>query len=257
MRIRSHPFPDAAALPHSLWDDDRSLKAHPAYRQAKAGEKDAAIDLVWDLAIEFLSGLQSKLPLELSYVAPYAREATGDNAIPLMLASACAEILHGEVETEIVQASRVFHTGAKAMERLLLRPQFDGPVTAGTAYVLVDDVICLGGTLAELADYIQAGGGQVAAVVTLVNAGRIKRLKPETLVIRLLREKFPDAIQHTFGIDPGALTANEASYLSGFRTADELRNRATKAAEEINIRLRAKGFQLEAQPAPLSQEGGP
>jgi hypothetical protein len=243
MRIRSHPFPDAAALPHSLWDDDRSLKAHPAYRQAKAGEKDAAIDLVWDLAIEFLSGLQSKLPLELSYVAPYAREATGDNAIPLMLASACAEILHGEVETEIVQASRVFHTGAKAMERLLLRPQFDGPVTAGTAYVLVDDVICLGGTLAELADYIQAGGGQVAAVVTLV--------------MRLLREMFPDAIQHTFGIDPGALTANEASYLSGFRTADELRNRATKAAEEINLRLRAKGFQLEAQPAPLSQEGGP
>jgi hypothetical protein len=243
MRIRSHPFPDAAALPHSLWDDDRSLKAHPAYRQAKAGEKDAAIDLVWDLAIEFLSGLQSKLPLELSYVAPYAREATGDNAIPLMLASACAEILHGEVETEIVQASRVFHTGAKAMERLLLHPQFDGPVTAGTAYVLVDDVICLGGTLAELADYIQAGGGQVAAVVTLV--------------MRLLREMFPDAIQHTFGIDPGALTANEASYLSGFRTADELRNRATKAAEEINLRLRAKGFQLEAQPAPLSQEGGP
>ena len=82
------------------------------------------------MAIEFLSGLQAKLPLELNYVAPYAREATGDNAIPLMLASACAEILHGEVETEIVQASRVFHTGAKAMERLLLRPQFDGPVAA-------------------------------------------------------------------------------------------------------------------------------
>ena len=166
-------------------------------------------------------------------------------------------LLQETAVANIVQASRVFHTGAKAMERLLLRPQFDGPVTAGTAYVLVDDVICLGGTLAELADYIQAGGGQVAAVVTLVNAGRIKRLKPETLVIRLLREKFPDAIQHTFGIDPGALTANEASYLSGFRTADELRNRATKAAEEINLRLRAKGFQLEAQPAPLSQEGGP
>jgi hypothetical protein len=62
--------------------------------------------------------------------------------------------------------------------------------------------------------------------------------------------------QHqTFGIDPGALSANEASYLSGFRTADELRNRAAKAAEEIDLHLRAKGFQLEAQPAPLNQEG--
>ncbi len=68
-------------------------------------------------------------------------------------------------------------------------------------------------------------------------------------------ERLPDAIQHPFGIDPGALTAKEASYLSGFRTADELRNRAAKAAEEIDLRLRAKGFQLEARPAPLSQEG--
>ena len=60
---------------------------------------------------------------------------------------------------------------------------------------------------------------------------------------------------HTFGIDPGALTANEASTLSDFRTADELRNRAAKAAEENDRRLRAKGFQLEARPAPLNQEG--
>jgi hypothetical protein len=62
---------------------------------------------------------------------------------------------------------------------------------------------------------------------------------------------------HPLGIDPGALTANEANSLSGFRTADELRNRAAQAAEEINLRLRAKGFQLEAQPAPLKQEGEP
>jgi hypothetical protein len=83
-----------------------------------------------EFAIDFLSDLQAKLPLDLTYVASYAREATGDNAIPLMLASACATILQGEVETEIVQSSSVFHTGAKAMERLLLRPQFDGPVWA-------------------------------------------------------------------------------------------------------------------------------
>ena len=75
------------------------------------------------------------------------------------------------------------------------------------------------------------------------------------LEARRSAESFPDAIHHTFGIDPGALTANEASYLSGFRSADELRNRATKAAEESDLHLRAKGFQLEAQPAPLNQEG--
>lgn len=43
MRIRSQPFPDSAALPYWLCDDDHALKAHPAYRQAKAGEQDAAM----------------------------------------------------------------------------------------------------------------------------------------------------------------------------------------------------------------------
>lgn len=75
-----------------------------------------------------------------------------------------------------------------------------------------------------------------------------------TLVTPHSFERFPDTIQHTFGIDPGAIRANEASYLSGFRTADDLRNRAAKAAKEIDLRLRAKGFQLEACPAPLNQE---
>jgi hypothetical protein len=67
----------------------------------------------------------------------------------------------------------------------------------------------------------------------------------------------PPGQHHTFGNDPAALTANEARYHSGFRTADELRNRAAKAAEEIDLRLRAKGFQLEAQPAPLNLEVEP
>ena len=255
MGVRRHPFPVEAATPLSLWDSDQPLKAHSLYRQAKAGDRGAAIDLTWELAVDFLSSLTNQLSPGLTYVAPYAREATGDNAIPLMLASACAVILKGQVETEIVQASRVFHTGARPMERLLLRPRFDGAGVAGTAYVLVDDVTCLGGTLAELADHIQRHGGRVAAVVTLVNAGRLKPLRPEIRVINRLRARFPDAIRNTFGIDPGALTANEASYLHGFRTADQLRNRAVKAAEEIHLRLRTKGVQLEAQPAPLGQEG--
>ena len=65
----------------------------------------------------------------------------------------------------------------------------------------------------------------------------------------------PHEQRPTCAIYPESLTANEASYLSGFRTADELRNRGAKAAEEIDLRLRAKGFQLEAQPAPMNQKG--
>lgn len=73
-----------------------------------------------------------------------------------------------------------------------------------------------------------------------------------TLVVSRLRERFPDAIQQTFGCVRGALTATESTHLHGFRTPDEFRNRAAKVAKESDLLLRAKGFQLEAQPAPLS-----
>jgi hypothetical protein len=39
----------------------------------------------------------------------------------------------------------VFHTGADPMERMCLRPEFDGHVIAGGRYVLVDDVTSMGG----------------------------------------------------------------------------------------------------------------
>ena len=65
----------------------------------------------------------------------------------------------------------------------------------------------------------------------------------------------PHGQRPTFRIAPSTLTATEASYLSGFRTADELRDRAAKAAKENDLRLRAKGFQLEDPSAPLIQEG--
>jgi hypothetical protein len=39
-----------------------------------------------------------------------------------------------------------------------------------------------------------------------------------------------------------ALTANEATYLIGFRSTDEIRNRLAKARQETDRRLRSKGI---------------
>ena len=128
------------------------------------------------------------------------------------------------------------------MERLALRPVFDGPVQAGKKYILVDDVVSLGGTLAELAHYVQSKGGVVAGVVVMVNAGRQKSLKPHRKTLKILKERFANEIIEIFGIHVEALTANEAQYLVGFRSADEIRNRLLKAKQEVDIRLRSKGI---------------
>jgi hypothetical protein len=57
-----------------------------------------------------------------------------------------------------------------------------------------------------------------------------------------LKQRYANEIIEIFGIHVDALTANEAQYLVGFRTADEIRNRLIKAKQEVDIRLRSKGI---------------
>ena len=61
-------------------------------------------------------------------------------------------------------------------------------------------------------------------------------------VIAALEKRYGDAIREIFGIDPATLTAEEARYLIGFRSADEIRNRSLAAKQETDRRLRAKGI---------------
>lgn len=238
---RVHGWPKAIE-PLALFAKDQPLKAHTAYVRAKAGDEAAALDLLLDLAVAWLYQQRARFAPRLWYVAPHAQEATGDNAIPQTLAAMCAAVWGGTVENAIVQSDRVYHTGADAMERMATRAQFVGKVQPSARYVLVDDVTSLGGTLAELANYIQCGGGIIQDVVVLVNAGRNPALVPLPKNVQLLNRRFGNEIFNIFGIKPEALTANEAQYLVGFRSIDEIRNRLAAARQEIYRRLCAKGI---------------
>jgi hypothetical protein len=50
-------------------------------------------------------------------------------------------------------------------------------------------------------------------------------------VINKIEKRFSNELTEIFGIVPAALTANEANYLVGFRSADEIRNRIAKAQQ--------------------------
>lgn len=238
-RIYSLP---ASSKHYHCFERDSCIKSHSQYTAAKAGNEAAAIQLIEELSVSFLRQLTDKFPKGCTFVSPYAKEATGDNAIPLILSLYCAELFSGISETDIVQLQRVFHTGADPMERLITRPSFEGKVVAGEKYILVDDVTSMGGTLAELSNYIQLNGGEVLGTLVMVNAGRIKNFTPLSKHIKLLQERFGDEIKRLFGIHTQALTANEASYLVGFRSLDEIRNRRAKAEKEIHLRLLSKGY---------------
>jgi hypothetical protein len=238
---REFAVPVDAFILH-LFDDDSVLKSFDGYVLAKAGDKEAALSLIGRNVLPWLVSIKHRLPCDAVYVAPFAKEATGDNAIPQILADACAIVSGGEVDMGIVQTTRVFHTGADPMERLMTRPMFEGEVVRDQSYVLVDDVTTMGGTLAELSNYIQANGGKILGIVVIVNAGRDKKFTPSKRIIGLLNERFGDEIKRIFGIALPALTVNEANYLVGFRSIDEIRNRCFKARKEIDLRLRSKGI---------------
>ena len=108
---RIYPLPTDAMHFH-LYTSDVEIKVHPSYAAGKAGDPDAALQLIEDLAFDFLYSLQGRFPEGTIFVSPFAREASGDNALPLILSLMAAEILDGESETDIVQLQRVFHTGA-------------------------------------------------------------------------------------------------------------------------------------------------
>jgi hypothetical protein len=99
--------------------------------------------------------------------------------------------------------------------------------------------------------YRDAKSGNIAAAVELVadlglelsNAGRLKNLRPQPKILRQIIARHELEIEKTLRIAPCALTANEADYLIGFRTADEIRNRLAKARKETDLRLLSKGIE--------------
>jgi len=90
--------------------------------------------------------------------------------------------------------------------------------------------------------YIQRNGGVVQHLAVIVNAGRNKSLRPDAKTLKTLKQGYANEIIEIFGIHIDALTANEAQYLVGFRSADEIRNRLLKAQQEVDLRLRSKGI---------------
>ncbi len=83
-------------------------------------------------------------------VSAHAYEREGVNAIPEALADALGRQLGWPVDSEVVQSNIVAHTGAGGFERLARQASFDGVIEPGRSYVLVDDFVGMGGTLANL-----------------------------------------------------------------------------------------------------------
>lgn len=219
-------FPDV--LIHA---NETEVKQHPAYPAAKSGDGQAALVLVSDTMNEVknleLAGLLHQHQPTL--VSAHAYERDGVNAIPEIFADELSKALGWPVDAGVLQTNVVAHTGADGFTRLARQAEFAGAIQSGCEYVLVDDFVGMGGTLANLKGYIESQGGVVLAAVTLTGKPHSAKLAPTAQRLQELRLQHGKELEqwwiNRFAHGFDALTESEARYLARTPSADTIRNR--------------------------------
>ena len=164
---------------------ESETKWHPSYADAKAGDAVAAAhlvrDLVGDTAIATVHALIARVSEDGAPVlaSASAYERWGVNAIPAAMAELLSERLAAPFRTSVVQTNVVGHTGADGYGRLARQARFGGDVERDCEYVMVDDFIGQGGTLANLRGWIEEHGGKVVAAVALTGKPYSAKLSPD------------------------------------------------------------------------------
>jgi hypoxanthine-guanine phosphoribosyltransferase len=184
------PWPESFPLA-DIHAPESSVKKHPAYAAAKSGDAGASLELVQSLAndalIESLHAYRKQSPLLLPV---HGIEGTSVNTIPLALAVHLSEQLGYDIALDVIQASKAGHTGSSGWWRLVSPALFSGQITPGTAYILLDDFIGMGGTFANLRGYIEAKGGVVVHAQALTGKPHSSKLSLQHDTLEALRERY-------------------------------------------------------------------
>jgi len=214
------------------------VKRHPDFSAAKAGDADAADRLVEDFLMpEKLASSRQLIGNEHPTLMPvHAQESDGINQIPVALADKLGHLFQLEVDDSVIQANKVKHTGADGYTRVANPATFTGDVTPGKNYLIVDDFIGQGGTVANLAGYIRSHGGNVLGAVTLTGRDYSAKLAPDPALIDALRNKHGSELEDwwrsKFGYGFDQLTQSEARYLERSGDADTIRARIAAAKQK-------------------------
>lgn len=236
-------------VPRSAWDEDfpdtvlhgrlGDATSHKDYVAAKGGDDAAARRLVADVMTrESVNELRQLLAGRKAILAAvHAEEAVSRNAIPQAMADVLGKALDLDVATGIVQAAKVGRTGQDGFGRLTNQPAFEGPVRTDLPYILLDDTLTQGGTLANLKGYIEDHGGKVIGASALTGKKYSAKIALAADTLRKLRDHFEGTDfenwwneQHGYGFD--RLTESEANYLLRAADADKIRDRVLAARSD-------------------------
>jgi adenine/guanine phosphoribosyltransferase-like PRPP-binding protein len=229
-----------------LWDvfppvlihaNESTVKQHPSYRAAKSGDPDAAYLLVNALLNPIIVGqlADTYARQKPTLVSAHAVEGAGVNAIPEALADMLAQKLGWPTDNGIVQINIVSHTGADGFSRLARQAKFDGEALAGKPYLLTDDFVGQGGTLANLRSHIMSKGGNVLGAIVLTGKPHSAKIALDRVTLQELRIKHGQQLENwwdqRFGFRFDCLTESEARYLLNTPDVDRIRNQIIAAVQ--------------------------
>jgi adenine/guanine phosphoribosyltransferase-like PRPP-binding protein len=225
-------FPDVV-VHHNL----KTRNSNPAYAAGKSGDPVAAQRLIDELltdkqyqAIAALVGARTPLVVPVAAV-----EGGGFNAIPDAMAQAVAARLNLSMAAyDIQQTNYVAHTKANGWHRLVTPAMFAGSIEKGKDYLLIDDHVGFGGTLANLRGYIEAHGGHVIGMTTLTETPGARKIALRPTTAFMLQKKHGEELNHfwrtVFGYTTDCLTDIEAGYLHRVESVAAVKTRMAQAA---------------------------
>jgi orotate phosphoribosyltransferase-like protein len=212
-------------------------KKHPLYYEAKAGNAEAALEVVSPLInAEKLDQIATLIGDERPVViAVHAEESVSYNEIPQAYAEVLSRYFYLETDTHIVQAIKVSRNETNGFYRLANQPYFDGRVVRGSKYIIVDDTLTQGGTLANLRGHIEHQGGRVLFASTLTGKQYSAKLALTPQALLETRQLYatlePWWIKY-FGYGFDRLTESEARYIiKNGQAIDTLRNRIIESRQ--------------------------
>ena len=217
------------------------LKDAAGYTQAKAGDAEAAYDMVKSLlSTETLDNIRElaggRVPILISVKA---QESSGKNKIPEAMAHAIRASTGWPVDAEIVQINKPDRTGSGSSHRLAFQPVFDGKVEAGRDYLILDDNSTMGGTIASLRGYIENRGGRVIGAAVMSARETALDIVPTRNQLNEIQRKHGDAPNdywtREFGYGIDRLTRAEAGVIRSAGVFDSIRDRIAAARLQAGV----------------------
>lgn len=171
---------------------------------------------------------------------PHQNPTKIKNALPFAFAAYLADILGGEIETNIIECARPGRTKLNRFQRFAWQPRFSGEVDPNVAYILVDDNCTLGGTLAMLRTHIVGNGGTVAYVTALSRPdGRDCRFSIADATVNMLISLYTTQISpfwiEEIGHDITCLTESEGQFMAQW--GSERSNDRTSVLQRLRDRI--------------------